>query len=88
MTEKTVVKTIELPDGRDWLWYADANVVALAPHLDDEGRERALSEVQAFWRRSCLHLVPDPAETLMTVPLPQPITEPMDIAAMLSVAER
>lgn len=41
-----------LPHGRDWLWFADLNIVALAPHLDDIGRERALDELQDEWRAS------------------------------------
>jgi hypothetical protein len=59
MTEKTVVRTMELPNGRDWLWFADLNVVGLAPHLDAAGVERAYAEMTAWWRRSCLRLVPD-----------------------------
>jgi hypothetical protein len=47
-----------LPGGRDWELYPDANVVALAPHLDECGRERALEEACVFWRRSLLHVVP------------------------------
>jgi hypothetical protein len=46
------IVTMPLPHGRDWLWYADLNLVALAPHLDDAGRERALDELQAEWRAS------------------------------------
>ena len=58
MGEKTLIKTMELPAGRDWEWFGDANVVVLAAHLDEEGRQRALTEVQAFWRRSCIRVVP------------------------------
>lgn len=57
MVEKTIIKTLELPFGQEWLWYPDANVVVLSPCLDEQGRQRALSEVQAYWRRSCLHVV-------------------------------
>ena len=56
-----------LPGGRDWELYTDANVVALAPHLDDSARERALQEVCVHWRRSLLHVVeydPVPAQVL------------------------
>lgn len=61
MTEKTIIHTMELPYGQEWLWYPEANMVALSPCLDAAGRERALSEVQAYWRRSCIKLVPQVA---------------------------
>lgn len=68
--EDTLVKTLDLPPGQDWAWFADANIVGLAPHLTPEGRERALSEVQAYWRRSCLRIVPDELpSTLATQPM-------------------
>lgn len=57
MNEKTVVTTMELPHGQEWAWFADANVVALARSLDEAGRQRALTEVQKHWRRSCLRVV-------------------------------
>lgn len=75
MIEKTVIKTLELPYGQDWLWYPDANVVVLAPHLDACGRERALSEVQAHWRRSWIHIVTDSEP---------PPTEPFDVPRQLA----
>lgn len=43
-------KTVVIPvgwlpmDGRDWVRYPDADVVAVSSHLDDAGRERALTE--------------------------------------------
>lgn len=46
------VITMPLPHGRDWLYYPDLNIVALAPHLDQVGRERAIDEFHAEWRRS------------------------------------
>lgn len=55
--EKTIVKTMPLPNGRKWAWYADANLIALAPGLSEEERDDALTEVTAFWRRSCLRIV-------------------------------
>lgn len=57
MNEDTLVKTMPLPYGQEWLWIADANMVILSPCLDEVGRERALCEVSAHWRRSCLRLV-------------------------------
>lgn len=56
------VITMPLPNGRDWLWYSDLDIVALAPHLDVAGRERALDELQAEWRRDTRrHLYAVPA---------------------------
>lgn len=46
------IVTMPLPHGRDWLWYPELNLVALAPHLDVAGRDRALDELQAQWRQS------------------------------------
>lgn len=58
VNEQTKIVTVDLPPGRDWELYADANVVALAPHLDQYGQDRALHEVCVHWRRSLLHVVP------------------------------
>lgn len=69
MNEDTLIKTMPLPHGRDWEWYADANVVVLAPHLCPEERERALSELQAQWRRSGIRLVEGRSQPNTTVPL-------------------
>lgn len=56
------VVTMPLPHERDWLWYPDLNIVALAPHLDEAGRWRAIDELQAEWRSSLgRHLVAVPA---------------------------
>lgn len=58
MDEATIIKTQdELPHGRDWVAYDDANVVVLASHLDGAGRDRALDEVAARWRRPRLRIV-------------------------------
>ena len=46
------IVTMALPYDQEWLWYPELNIVALAPHLDVEGRERALDELQAQWRAS------------------------------------
>lgn len=48
------VVTMPLPHGRDWLYYPDINLLALAPHLDEAGRERCVDEMQAEWRASML----------------------------------
>lgn len=47
---KTV--TMQLPYDQDALWYPEFNIVAVAPHLDAEGRERALDELLTRWRQS------------------------------------
>lgn len=75
MNEETLVKTVPLPFGRTWEWYGDANVVVLSPDLDAEGRDRALDEVQAFWRRSCLRVVGGDG------PAAVQSTQPMNVAA-------
>jgi hypothetical protein len=70
VNEDTLVKTMELPYGQDWAWFADANVVVLSPHLCDVQRDRALREVQEHWRRSCLRILPiDHPVTQPTLPL-------------------
>lgn len=65
------VVTLPLPHGRDWLYYPDLNILALAPHLDLAGRERALDELQAEWRTSMrrrLSLVHYPGPPLHLIP--------------------
>ena len=42
--EKTVIVTVNLPPGQNWVWFADCNMVGLAPHLDADGRWQALTE--------------------------------------------
>jgi hypothetical protein len=69
VTEDTLIKTmprhtLSCPE-RGWDRHADANLVVLAADLDEAGREAALSEVQAHWRRSCIRVVTDDE------PLPQ-----------------
>lgn len=55
------IVTMELPYDQDWLPYPDLGIVALAPHLDAAGRERALDELQAEWRRALRTPVPEAA---------------------------
>lgn len=52
--EKTYVRILDLPEGRDWVWFSDANMIGLSRRLDAAGRERALVELQEHWRRNCL----------------------------------
>lgn len=81
MNEETIVRTMALPYGQDWLWIGDANVVVLASHLCPEGRDRALCEVSAFWRRSCLRVIDGEASV---GPATEPFTLPRQ-SAMMSV---
>lgn len=46
------IVTMPLAHGRKWRWFAELNIVALSPDLDQEGRERALDEMQREWRRT------------------------------------
>lgn len=52
MVEETVFRTIDLPDGQDWAWYPDLNVVGLRRGLDCASKLRAIDELQQHWRRS------------------------------------
>lgn len=61
VNEETLVVTVELSSGRDWAWYADLNMVGLGAHLDEAGREQALTELQAAWRRGFICVVPGPS---------------------------
>lgn len=61
MNEETLIVTVDLAaSGRDYAWYADLNMVGLGAHLDAAGRERALTQLQAAWRRNFVRVVPDP----------------------------
>jgi hypothetical protein len=57
--EETVIHFIDLPEGEDYVWLADANVVGLARRIqhDDPAICRALSKLQDEWRRNVLHAV-------------------------------
>lgn len=43
---------METAYGEDAVWHPDLNLVVLHPRLDAAGRERALDELQARWRRT------------------------------------
>lgn len=60
--EPTVQMILDLPPGQDWAWLPDCNIVALSSRLDAAGRERAISDLQATWRRSLLRSVPAAGE--------------------------
>lgn len=57
MAEETIIKTMDLPEGDDWVLYPDLNVIVLASRLDCAGRVRAIDEIQREWRRRHLRLV-------------------------------
>jgi polyphosphate kinase 2 (PPK2 family) len=59
MNEDTLIRTMPLPHGQLWAYHADANVIVLSPCLDAAGREAAITELQAQWRRSALRVVDD-----------------------------
>lgn len=42
--EQTIVRTLDLPEGQDYVLYRDMNIVAVSSRLDEAGRERALTE--------------------------------------------
>lgn len=66
MNEATIIKTLDLPPGQDWILYSDANVIVLASRLDPCERDRALDEVCAHWRRSRFTVVPAAAVLALT----------------------
>jgi hypothetical protein len=55
--EETIIHILDLPEGTDYVWYPDANMVGLARRLDCEGRVQALADLSATWRRSVMHAV-------------------------------
>ena len=42
--EETITLTIDLPEGQDYAWFADANVIGLARRLSPAEREHALAQ--------------------------------------------
>lgn len=73
MNEDTIVKALPLPYGQRWLWLADANMVLLSDELDEAGRESALCDVQAHWRRSCIRVVEEQPMVASSPPRPDPM---------------
>lgn len=65
------VVTMPLPHGREWLYYPDLNLLAVAPHLDEDGRKRCADELAYEWRK-------DMRKRLTSVPTgPCADTQPM-----------
>ena len=60
--EQTVQMILDLPAGQDWRWLPDCNIIVLSARLDEAGRQRAISDLQATWRRSLIKAVPDHGE--------------------------
>lgn len=58
-TEKTVVMVLDLPEGTDWRWLPDCNILAVASRLCPAERERAIDDLQATWRRQFISVVSD-----------------------------
>lgn len=46
------IVTMALPFDQDWLAFPEFNILALAPHLDAAGRERAMDAAYLQWRES------------------------------------
>jgi hypothetical protein len=55
MAEDTIVVHLDLPYGRQWVWFGDLNTLALARDLDADGRARALGDFQATFGRQILN---------------------------------
>lgn len=56
--EETIIMPTRLPDGQDWAWHPDLNLVEISDRLDEVGIMVALSDLQAQWRRTMIRLVP------------------------------
>lgn len=56
MSEQTVEIKIET-DSDEAVWMGDANVVLMPSHLDTAGREQALCNLAAKWRRKFIRVV-------------------------------
>lgn len=57
--EETIIMPARLPDGQDWAWHPDLNIVEVSDRLDEAGVMVALCDLQAQWRRTMIRLVPD-----------------------------
>jgi hypothetical protein len=57
VAEQTVFTTMDLPEGKDWEWFSDCNVVALSRRLDCNGKIRAVRDLQHHWERRHLSVI-------------------------------
>lgn len=56
MVERTIVKFMDLPEGRDYCWHSDANVIVLSSRLDQAGRVTALFDLFQEWRKTLIRV--------------------------------
>lgn len=56
--EDTIIIPARLPDGQDWAYHSDLNIVEVSDRLDEAGIMVALCDLQAQWRRNMVRLVP------------------------------
>lgn len=69
--ESTVIRVMSLPEGRDWVWFGDLNVIGVSDRLDEAGQMVAVLDLQSQWRRSMIELVPRrPSERCKTKSAP------------------
>lgn len=54
MDDRTIVKISQLPQGQDYAWHPDINLVELADGLDEAGRQHALAQLQDSWLQEVL----------------------------------
>jgi hypothetical protein len=87
MNEDTLIKTMPLPHGQTWALFADANVIVLSPCLDEDGREQALNDVQAHWRRSGLRIIHEADDEPNVAAKTQPLASLTRLPARLLAGE-
>lgn len=58
MSNRATQVIIDLPEGQDYVWYEDLNIVGLASRLDPAGRERALQQFRREFREECAAEIP------------------------------
>lgn len=89
MNEDTIIRYMPLAPGtRPWRWHADANLVILCSSLDEHGREEALSDLQAQWRREGMRVVPDEPNEVMEPSWPPETVPIKQLPTGLLTAER
>lgn len=66
MSEKTLLRTMVLPAGQDWVWYPDLNMVGLSDRLDEQGRREAVRAMQWWWQRAGWESVDPPNEFVVS----------------------
>jgi hypothetical protein len=56
--ESTVIRVMSLPEGRDWVWFGDLNVIGVSDRLDEAGQMVAVLDLQSQWRKTMIEVVP------------------------------